>query len=111
MCFLVAPPIARLAGTTLTVPVWAELLLGAAAAGMAAVTTWRALVPARAEIVRMPEQLERFERLVQARNRELHRDVMDAFGALMDRVEAGARHAAPGNDADEKRPDGDDRAD
>jgi len=63
-CFLAAPPLATLAGTTLTVPVWAEVLLGAAAAAAAAVTTWRALVPARAEVARVPEQLERVEHLV-----------------------------------------------
>jgi hypothetical protein len=112
VCFLLAPPLADVAGMTLTVPVWGELLLGATAAGMAAVATWRALVPARAEIARMPEQLDRFERLVRARNRELHRDVMDAFGALMDRFDAAARDAAPEDGADEEQrsDDGEDRA-
>jgi len=61
VCFLVAPPIAAVAGTTLTVPVWVELLLGAAAAGTAAVATWRALVPARAEIARVPERSDHTE--------------------------------------------------
>jgi hypothetical protein len=55
VCFLLAPPLAKLAGATLTVPVWAEVLLGAAAAGAAAVATWRALVPARAELARVPD--------------------------------------------------------
>ena len=40
VCFLLAPPLAELAGATLTVPVWAEVLLGGTAAGMAAVATW-----------------------------------------------------------------------
>jgi hypothetical protein len=80
VCFLLAPPIAALAGTTLTVPVWAELLLGVAAAGTAAVMTWRALVPARAEIARTPEQLECFERLAHHRKPELQREIIDAFG-------------------------------
>lgn len=105
VCFLLAPPLARVAGTTLTVPVWAELLLGVAAAGAAAVTTWRALVPARTEIARMPAQLDRVERLVQEGTGERHREVMDAFGALRDRFEVGARGAVPGGDADEKRSD------
>jgi len=106
-CFLLAPPLTRVAGGTLTVPVWAGLLLGAAAAATAAVATWRVLVPVRTEIARMPKRLERFERVVQARNRELHRDVMDALGALMERVETISRDRQPGRDGDE-RPSGDD---
>jgi hypothetical protein len=55
VCFLLAPPVAAVAGTSVTVPVWAELLLGATVAALAVATTRRALLPARAEHARSPE--------------------------------------------------------
>ena len=80
VCFLLAPPLASVAGTTLTVPVWAELLLGAAAAAAAMVTTWRTLVPARADVACAPAQLDWADRLVEDSAGELRRELLDAFG-------------------------------